>query len=162
MAEDSDDPGHPDYWKQFLAEPNARFEAGPADKPTLEILRSVYSQVLRAFDFTCAMTGAVFAEPEDFLHDALQIAPMQPIAMGGLVHVDNFLCLTTPAARAFAAGHIAVGPRLELVADLARLDPELLESLNPTGRLRQPDPALARLDLRALNFHREHIFLRSD
>lgn len=155
---DSDDPGHPDYWRHLL-EPSVSFEAGPVDRPSLDTLRSLYSQVLLAYGYVCALTGKAFDPPRDFLHDRLEIVPIQPLTMGGALHVDNFLCLSRHAAEAFRAGHIGVGPHFELIADLSRIDPELLETLNPTGYLGRPNDTHRQPDLQAFAFHREHIFL---
>lgn len=159
-GDDSEDPGHPDYWRKLLAESSAQFEAMPTEKPSLETLRSLYTQVLRSYGYTCALTGATFDPPADFLHDNLEVVPIRPLTMGGSLHVDNFLCLERRAGTAFRQGEIAVGPSLELVADLSRIDPDLLERLNPLGRLLLPDPGQSRPDAAALAFHREHIFLR--
>lgn len=159
MKDDEDDPGHPGYWQRLLAESGAPFEAIIPDRPSLSTLRDLYSHVLRAFAYACAMTGRSYGPPHDFLHEELEIVPIRPLTMGGVLHVDNFLCLSRQAALAFRSGHVGVGPELQLLADLSRIDPELLERLNPAGRLSLPDPALARPDARALEFHCRTIFL---
>jgi predicted restriction endonuclease len=156
---DEDDPGHPLYWQRFLAEAGARYEAQPAAPPALETLRQLYSSVLANYGFACAMTGRQFEPPRDFLHDHLEIAAIRPLVAGGALHVSNFLCLEQSAALAFRQGHIAIGNRYELLVDLSRLDPELLERLNPPGRLRLPEAGIARPDLSALAYHRANVFL---
>lgn len=160
MAEPpDDDPGNPLYWQKLFAEASTPFEAEPAQAPTLDTLRGLYASVLSSYDHTCAMTGRRFAPPQDLLHDDLQIAAIRPLPQGGSLHVSNFLCLERQVADAFRVGLIAVGPRLELLVDLSRIDPELLERLNPLGRLRLPSSEVAQPDLSALAFHREHVFL---
>lgn len=156
---DEDDPGHPLYWQKFLAEAGARYESEPPSSPTVETLRQLYSSVLSNYGFACAMTGAQFAPPEDFLHDELQIAAIQPLSKGGALHVSNLLCLDQEAAGAFRRGHVTIGPGYELLVDLSRISPELLDRLNPLGKLRLPAVDIAYPDSRAITFHRNHVFL---
>lgn len=154
-----DDPGHPLYWQKLFAEDSARYDPEPPQRASLETLRSLYSSVLANYDFACAMTGERFAPPDEFLHDSLAIAAIRPLTAGGPLHVSNFLCLEHHVAQAFREGHISVGPGLELIVDLSQLDPELLERLNPLGKLTLPQAAVAQPDRDAIAFHREHVFL---
>lgn len=154
-----DDPGSPTYWQKLFAEASTPFEAEPELKPTLETLRSLYASVLAGYGYTCAMTGRRYAPPQELLHEDLQLVPIRPLSSGGALHVSNFLCLETDAANAFRAGHLAIGPALQLLADLSVVDPELLERLNPIGRLSLPHADVAQPDPLALAYHREHIFL---
>ncbi|MET3923966.1 hypothetical protein [Devosia sp. 2618] len=154
-----DDPGHPRYWQNLFGEASTPFEAEPDQPVALDTLRALYSAVLSNYDFTCAMTGARFAPPSEFLHDELAIAAIRPLTAGGMLHVSNFLCLERHAAEAFRDGYISVGPGLELIVDLSQLDPELLERLNPLGKLTLPQVEIAHPDRTAIAFHREHVFL---
>jgi hypothetical protein len=46
------------------------------------------------------------------------------------------------AIHAYERGHLALGPRYNFLVDMEAIDPELLEALNPIGRLTvPPDPA---------------------
>jgi predicted restriction endonuclease len=154
-----DDPGNPLYWQKLFAEDSTPFEIEPEQKPTVETLRGLYASVLAGYDYTCAITGRHFPPSQEFLHDVLQVAPIRPLTAGGVLHVSNFLCLEGAAADAFRIGQIAVGPRFELIVDLSRIDPELLERINPLGKLRLPVSGVAQPDLLGLAFHREHVFL---
>ena len=129
------------------------------DTPSEEVLRGVYSQVLKAYGYRCAMTNEEFAPSEQFLRDDAHVIPIRPLSMGGSIHVDNCLCLNKAAAMAFSAGHVGIGRAHGLLVDLSRIDPELLEAFHPLGRLLVPNPELANPDPGALAFHREHIFL---
>lgn len=157
MAAEEDDPGHPLYWQKFLAEAGAAFEPAPETSISMEALRALYASIISHYRHACAMTGERFAPPEGLLHEALEVIAIRPPAAGGLRHASNFLCLSPAAANAFRRGHVAVGPELELLVDLSRIDPELLEHLNPRGRLIVPENPLARPDPQALAFHREHV-----
>jgi predicted restriction endonuclease len=152
-------PGDPQYWQKLFAEESVPFEPELTSSNTVDTLRGLYSSVLADYEYTCAMTGVNFGVPQEFLHDALAIAPIRPLDSGGKLHVSNFLCLENRAAHAFRAGHISVGPRLQLLVDLSRIDPELLESLNPIGRLNTPRVDVAMPDAEALAYHRAHVFL---
>jgi hypothetical protein len=155
-----EDPGSPLYWQKLFAEASAPYESEPEQSTSLDTLRSLYSTVLANYEHRCAMTGVHYPPSGAFLHESLEIAPIRPLPSGGLLHVSNFLCLERRVVEAFRLGHIAVGPRLELVVDLSRFDPELLERLNPLGRLGLPKASVGQPDPAALAFHREHIFLR--
>ncbi|ODT77441.1 MAG: hypothetical protein ABS76_27025 [Pelagibacterium sp. SCN 64-44] len=159
MAADEDDPGDPLYWEKFLAEVSAAFEPAPETPPSLEVFRALYASVIKYYGHACAMTGEQFAPSGSLLRDDVEIVPIRQRADGGSLHVSNFLCLSPAAANAFQRGHVAVGPGLELLVDLSRVDPELLEKLNPQGRLLVPENPLARPDPLALGFHRQHVFL---
>lgn len=46
------------------------------------------------------------------------------------------------AIHAYERGHLALGPRYNFLVDMETIDPELLEALNPIGRLTAPsDPS---------------------
>ena len=157
--ENADDPSHPLYWQKFLSEAESPYQAEPAEPPSIDVLRQLYTSELAKYGYACANTGAQFAAPPDFMHDQLQLAAIRPLASGGALHVSNFLCLETAAADAFRQGHVSVGKSLGLIVDLSRIDPELLERINPLGRLRLPESEIARPDAAALAYHRHNVFL---
>jgi len=159
MEAGEDDPGHPLYWEKFLREAAAAFEPAPEAALSFEVLRALYASITSHYGHACAMTGERFEPSGNLLRDDVEIVAIRPLAAGGALHVHNFLCLSPAAADAFRRGHLAVGPGLELLADLSRIDPELLERLSPIGRLAVPESPVARPDPEALAFHRSHIFL---
>lgn len=159
MGQDEDDPGDPQYWEKFLAEAGAAFEPAPETAPSLEVIRALYASIIRYYGYSCAMTGEQFAASEMVPRDDIEVVPIWPRAEGGPLHASNFLCLSPAAANAFQRGHIAVGPGLELLVDLSRIDRDLLERLNPQGHLLAPDVPVSQPDPQALGFHRKHIFL---
>lgn len=159
MGADEDDPGHPRYWEKFLAEASATFEHAPEPPPSPEVLQALYAGIISHYSYACAMTGKKFAPSERLLRDDIEIVAIRPLADGGALHVRNFLCLSPAAAHAFRLGHVSIGPGLELLADLSRIDPELLESLSPLGRLAVPENPLVQPDPGALAFHRRRVFL---
>jgi predicted restriction endonuclease len=154
--EAADDPSKLAYWLRGLEEASARFEG--LEAPGLDSYAALYRSVLVNYGFRCALTGAEAATGAPA--DGLQVCPIRPRDAGGALHVSNFLCLSPAADRAFAAGHLTVGPGLEIIVDLSRVDPELLQALNANGRLALPVDATGLPDTAALAFHRSHIFLR--
>lgn len=141
-------------WKQWFEEASTHFEPEHSEPVSIETLYALHQAVLLRADFHCVLTGKDFsATPQQLL-----AVPIQPHTAGGALHVDNFLCLCTDADHAFSLGHLTIGPQLELVVDLSRIDPEFFEQLNPLGRLlvgpnsMPPDPL-------ALLFHRTQVFL---
>jgi predicted restriction endonuclease len=145
-------PFGPDYWMAAFDEAGSTFLS--AD---LEARRALYEAVLHYYNFTCAMTGAVFAAMEG-IHPNLEVSAIQPLEAGGTLDVSNFIALSADADIAFQRGHLSVGPDFGLLADLSRIDPELLERLNPNGRLRLPADERAWPNEDRLAFHRADIF----
>jgi predicted restriction endonuclease len=152
-----DDPGKPEYWLHGMDEAAAPFVHDPA--PSLQTLTDFYGAVVRAYGYRCAMTGLAGEPALGVMRDGLEVVAIRPLAHGGALHVSNFLCLSDAARTAFERGHIAIGPKLELLVDLSRIDSELLERLHRPGRLRPPEGAQAQPDQRALAYHRSKMFL---
>ena len=150
--------GQPDYWSKILAEAATAFEPAPVSAPSLETIRQLYVSVLQQNNHTCCMTGQQFARSA--LGDGLVVAPIRPLGLGGALHASNLLCLSRAADQAFRRGDLTIGPNLQLIADLSRLDSQLLDKLNPNGLLRiaanGPSP-----DVDAIRFHRQEVFLSS-
>ena len=62
------------------------------------------------------------------------------------------------AERAWTHGHLTVGHELGLLADLARIEPELLEAIRPEFQLLVPEDPQLWPDPEHIAFHREHVF----
>ncbi|KKC41067.1 hypothetical protein WH87_02705 [Devosia epidermidihirudinis] len=144
-------------WHLWAREASAHFEPEMPEPIALDTLHALFQTVLTRADYHCALTG------HDFGHaiDQLQAVPIQPRPDGGALHVDNFLCLSKAATDAFTHGYLTIGPGLEIIVDLSRIDPDFFEQLHPLGRLlvsegsTPPDPI-------ALAYHRDKIFLSAD
>jgi hypothetical protein len=101
----------------------------------------VAARAFASYGFACAFTGRdlrseAAADPHGYLlnigSDPLTVDPTLLIPA----------CLD--AIHAYERGHLALGPRYNFVVDLETIDPELLEALNPIGRLATPsDPAFS-------------------
>lgn len=141
-------------WKQWFEEASTHFEPEHAEPVSIETLHALHQTVLLRANYHCVLTGKDLSAAKHHLH----AVPIQPHGAGGALHIDNFLCLCSDAEHAFSRGHLTIGPQLELVVDLSRIDPEFFEQLNPIGRLlvnaagSAPDPL-------ALHFHRSQVFL---
>lgn len=94
-----------------------------------------------AYGHACAFTGRdlraeSLADPRGYL---LVLGP-DPLTSEPTLLIPASLA----AIHAYERNDLALGPRYNFLVDLETIDPELLESLNPIGRLRLPsDPALA-------------------
>ena len=155
----SGDEDDPPFWHRFLAETGANFEAEALGPPSIETLRQLYTSVLANYEHRCALSGASFPPPADFLHDDLQVAAIRPLHSGGKMHVSNFLCLQNDMAEVFRLGHITIGRDFEIIVDVSRTGGDLVKRLNPMGRLHLPKTDIAMPDSDSVMFHRRTIFV---
>jgi hypothetical protein len=102
-----------------------------------------------AYDYRCAFTG-------DDLTAEIKADPQ--VALLRLRGASNAPGAVIPASLeaiyAYERGHLALGQRHEFIVALDRIDPELLEALAPTGRLRLPDRTMFYPDPELLRAHR--------
>jgi hypothetical protein len=94
------------------------------------------AEIFAAYGDACAFTGRdlskeAAADPRGYLLN-LGTNP-DSLDAGELIPA------TLDAIFAFERGHLTIGQRYNLLVDLERIDPELLEALNPIGRLRLPE-----------------------
>jgi hypothetical protein len=123
----------------------------------IDTYSSIWQQVFDNFAGACAITGRSVVGGDK---RSIQIVPIRLEAEGGALHVGNFLALTAKAADAFSRYHLTVGIDFQLIVDFSLIDPELLERLNPDGRLTVPDGVRRGPDPQALAFHRQRFFER--
>ncbi len=100
----------------------------------------VLTRIHRSYGFTCAFTGKdlraeATADPRGYL---LNIG-------GDPLTADPSLLIPAclDAIHAYERGQLALGPRYNFLVDMETVDPELLEALNPIGRLRLPSGSSA-------------------
>lgn len=134
------------------AEAHFSFEAEHAP---MDAYLAVRAEVLRRWNYCCAITDTQFPEG---LAPELRLVPIRPREMGGPLHAGNYLPMVEPAERAWLTGGISVTDDLEIVAVMDRLDPDLLAAMPPSGRLVVPDDAALRPDAGHLAYHRTYIF----
>jgi len=126
------------------------------DRLTLEQKLKLNRDVLVAYDYTCAATGAQF-NAETAVSSNIVVIPIQPVETGGKLIPANMLPLVPAAAEAFRNGDFTIGVDLEIVVDLSRIEPVLLRQLQRSG-LRQPHVREFRPDAGSLHYHRSMIF----
>jgi hypothetical protein len=121
---------------------------------TPETYAKVHDEVLKRWNYCCAITGKRFASSIR-PHPHLTPIAIRPLAAGGPLHAANFLPLTDAAAKAFESGHIIIGDDFEMWADLYRVDPELMERTVPLGKLALPKNPELWPDRAQLKWHRQ-------
>jgi hypothetical protein len=94
----------------------------------IEVYQQLHTQVLRNFNYRCAITHQQFSEA-DVRAGRLQVIPILVLADSGAVHVTNFLPLCVEAAEAFSRGHIGVGGQCQIWADLGRAEPAPVQKM---------------------------------
>ncbi len=110
--------------------------------------RALEVEVLVHYDQMCAVS-------EHNQGRRIVAAPIRPIGDGGVPSAGNCIALADDAAEAFSQFHLTIGGDLELIVDLSRIDPELLERLNANGYCRLPADRAARPASAALIWHRK-------
>jgi len=148
----------PDGGQAGLEEAAAVFVHDAPALPPLETFAALGRAVKRNYGNNCALTGLSEAGQAAYAAEDLQVVPIRPLAEDGPVHVTNCLVLAPAAAEAFAAGHLTIAGDFRVIVDAARIDPELLDALNPLGRLAVPEDESLRPDRRHLAWHRRRFF----
>jgi hypothetical protein len=115
-------------------EASAAFDAGDAT----DTLKLFESQVLRVWNYTCAVTGQRYS-PGPTPHPELTVTFIQPLSEEGLLHVSNVLPLVPGAARALMDQRIIIGNDFEVWAGLSWIGSDILGRIVPLGRLWLPD-----------------------
>lgn len=123
-------------------------QAGFTGQPT------TLDALFAAYDMRCAFTGESIAA-----HAAID--PLGVLLLlgapptGGAIQASLAIPAVADAIFAYERGHLAIGARGEFLVALDRIAPELLERLNPIGRLALPTDPAFRPSPAALRAHRE-------
>ncbi|WDR04834.1 hypothetical protein PSQ90_10990 [Devosia rhodophyticola] len=128
--------------------------------PELGTHLAIYQQVLVAYGFRCALTGAAFEPISQGVHGDLAVVAIRPRELGGPLHVSNFLSLSNAAASAFARGHWLIGDDYSVVTDRDVMAPAFAEKLDADGKLFLPKDRLYHPDRVQLAWHRTRILGR--
>ena len=131
----------------------------PAATVPLDTYLRLHDQVLRNWEYRCAITGRTF-EPQGRPHPKLDLVALHPREQGGPLHVANYMPMVAAAAAAWRAGDLSADAEYGLLARLSRLDPELQDGIPPQFRLHLPRQREAWPDPALLAYHRERIFGR--
>jgi hypothetical protein len=112
----------------------------------LDVLAPVFAR----YEFACAFTGKSLAaesvaDPRGYL---LNIGT-DPLTVDPTLLIPASL----DAIHAYEHGDLALGPRYNFLVNLESIDPELLEALNPIGRLSLPTEPAFRPSQAALTPH---------
>ena len=120
--------------------------ADPDSPPVAAVLETLR----RETGNVCALTGAPL--PPDAIPTAIRWEGADRL------HVNNLLLLAPFAVAAFREGHFTIRDDFSIIVDFSRIDPELLETINPNGKLRVPNNPALRPAPENLAWHRRHIF----
>jgi hypothetical protein len=127
-----------------------------ASKPTAETYKAIRAQVLRAWRYRCAFTGA---DDEDSA--PLSIVAIRPRDQGGPLHVGNYLPMVADLERIWRSGQFGVGEDHRILGDLYRLAPEDQNSMVALFKMLLPDDPKDYPDPELLAWHRLNVFGRS-
>lgn len=128
------------------------------DNPSLETYLAIHDQVLRIWDYRCAVTGQQFA-PGARPHPQLRVVAIRPRELGGPLHVRNYLPMVESAERAWQTGAISVTSFGAFIVMLDRLDDEVRRSMRK--KLVVPGNQTERPDKDELAWHFANVFGRS-
>lgn len=117
---------------------------------------SVYQQVLRAWDYRCALTGQRFGSVPG-LHPELEVVAIQPLIAGGPMHVRNFIPVVANLAQEWMNGAVAVGANGDLLVAFSRLPPALAGLLLHSPGFGSPRDVRYRPDPELLAWHKAHV-----
>lgn len=134
------------------AEANASFQV---ERAPVDAYLAIRAEVLRRWNYCCAVTDMQFAQGEA---PELRLVPIRPREMGGPLHAGNYLPMIELAERAWLTGGLSVTEDLEFVAVMDRLDANLLEAMPADGKLIVPAEPALQPDAEHLAYHRTYVF----
>lgn len=119
----------------------------------LDSYLEIRSEVLRRWEYRCAVTDVQFAPGEA---PELRLVPIRPRERGGPLEVGNYLPMVEIAEHAWQAGFLSVTDALDFVMVIDRLDPDMFAAMSP--RLLLPDDPSLGPDPAHLAYHRNYVF----
>lgn len=127
------------------------------DRLSLEQMLRLNAEVLDAYDYTCAVTGARF-NAETARSANIVVIPIHPAETGGRLVGNNMLPLVPAVAAAFRDGDFSIGVGFEIIVDLSRIEGDVLRVLPRSGKLLIPKNRAFVPDPDNLHYHRHTIF----
>ena len=85
---------------------------------------------------------------------------IRPLTEGGGATIENFLFLDPAPGELFAHFAWTVGPADQIIVDAAAMQPDVIETISPTGRLVLPESLKDRPDPDALAWHFDQFVAR--
>ena len=102
-----------------------------------------------AYGHACAFTGRSLREEAADPRGYLLVLGPDPLTVDPKLLIPASL----DAIHAYERGHLALGPRYNFLVDMEMIAPELVEALNPLGRLNLPSDASSYPSLAAMTGH---------
>jgi predicted restriction endonuclease len=122
---------------------------------TLETYPLIELEVLRRWNYRCAITGKSFRSRR-VPHPDLFVTAIRPRENGGPLHASNFLPLTQDARRAFESGLLIIADDFEIWTGLGRIA-SLIEAVISLEKLHLPANEADWPDLAQIKWHRDQM-----
>ncbi|WP_417309385.1 hypothetical protein [Devosia sp.] len=123
----------------------------------LSAYTTLHDEVLRRWDYRCAITELSFAR-EGRPHPNLRIVAIRPREWGGPLDPANYLPLVPLAEQAWRNGVISLTDSFEIVTVLSQLGDDLREALPQSRCLLLPEDSAFWPAVEHVSFHRLHVF----
>ena len=122
---------------------------------TLETYPALELEVLRRWNYRCAITGKSFRSRR-VPHPYLLVTAIRPREAGGPLHASNFLPLVVEARRAFESGLLVISDDFEIWTGMGRIA-SFVEAVVSLEFLHLPDNPDFWPDRAQLKWHRDLI-----
>lgn len=132
-------------------------EAAFRPETGLSVYTGLHDEVLRRWDYRCAITELSFARGGR-PHPNLRIVAIRPREWGGPLDPSNYLPLVPLAEQAWRNGTISLTDSFEIVCVLSQLSDDLREALPQSRCLLLPDDPAFWPAEEHVSFHRQHVF----
>lgn len=141
---------------QGLTVDRPQFEEAVQQSDSLANLRSLRRIVLARCGGRCELTGQSDAGRR--VREDVHITTIKPLWAGGEANPGNCFAFSQRAEDAFAHFHFTVGGNGEVIVNHACMDAELIEAINPVGRMGFAQNSVHKPQQRFLAWHREQFF----